>query len=128
VGNPHCVIIKEDLDTEEIKKYGPLIENNSKFPNRINVQFARPLNRQEVEILIWERGAGFTLASGSSSCAVAAIMVKRGLTDRKVTIKMPGGQLTIEIDESWHIRMTGEVRQVAEGVLSDELIEDIRIL
>jgi diaminopimelate epimerase len=128
VGNPHCVIIKEDLHIEEIKKYGPSIENNAKFPNRINVQFARPLNRQEVEVLIWERGAGFTLASGSSSCAVAAIMVKRGLTDRNVTIKMPGGQLTIEIDELWQIRMTGEVKQIAEGILSDELLEGIGTL
>jgi diaminopimelate epimerase len=126
VGNPHCVIIKDTLDTEEIKKYGPLIENHPKFPNRINVQFARPLNREVVEVLIWERGAGFTLASGSSSCAVASVMVKRGLTGRKVTIKMPGGQLLIELDENWHIRMTGEVRQIAEGILSAELIEDLQ--
>jgi diaminopimelate epimerase len=124
VGNPHCVIIQENLSIEEIKKYGPLIENNSKFPNRINVQFAKPINENEVEILIWERGAGFTLASGSSSCAVAAIMVKRGLTGKNVTIRMPGGKLKIEIDEHWHIRMTGQVKQIAEGVLSAELIED----
>jgi diaminopimelate epimerase len=126
VGNPHCVIIKENLNAEEIKKYGPVIENHSKFPNRINVQFARLVNQEEVEVLIWERGAGFTLASGSSSCAVAAIMVKRGLTGRKVKIKMPGGELKIEIDENWHIRMTGEVRQIAQGVLSAELTEDLQ--
>lgn len=124
MGNPHCVIVKEHLDITEIRKYGPLLENNPKFPNRINVQFARPINQEEVEVLIWERGAGFTLASGSSSCAVAAVMVKRGFTGRNVTIKMPGGELKIEVDEQWHIRMTGEVRQIAEGVLSPELIED----
>lgn len=124
MGNPHCVIVKEHLDVNEIKKYGPLIENHVKFPNRINVQFARPINREEVEILIWERGAGFTLASGSSSCAVAAIMVKRGFTGRDLTIRMPGGQLKIEMDEQWHIRMTGQVRQIAQGILSTELIED----
>ena len=123
VGNPHCVVVKETLDEEEIKTYGPLIENYKKFPNRINVQFAKPLSRSEVQALIWERGAGFTLASGSSSCAVACIMVKRGFTDRNVTIKMIGGELKISIDEDWNIRMTGEVKESASGYLSEELIE-----
>lgn len=122
VGNPHCVILKENLDSEEIKKYGPKIETFSKFPNRINAQFAKVLNRDEVQILIWERGAGFTLASGSSSCAVASVLRKKGLINNKVTIKMPGGELKIEIDDHWQIRMTGEVRQICEGVLHEELI------
>ena len=122
VGNPHCVIIKEDLDEEEIKKYGPLIENHKAFPNRINVQFAKPVSRNKAEVLIWERGAGFTLASGSSSSAVACIMVKRKLTDNDVTIKMLGGELKISIDTDWNIRMTGEVKETASGYLSDELI------
>lgn len=123
VGNPHCVVIKDALDEKEIKTYGPLIENHKEFPNRINVQFAKPLSRKEVQALIWERGAGFTLASGSSSCAVACVMVKRGLTDRDVTIKMLGGELKISIDEEWNIRMTGEVKESATGYLSEELIE-----
>lgn len=125
VGNPHCVILKERLDINEIKKYGPKIENYHKFPNRINVQFAKVINKRKVEILIWERGAGFTLASGSSSCAVASIMKKKGLIENEVTIKMIGGQLKIEIDDEWNIRMTGEVRQICEGILSDELLEDM---
>ena len=124
VGNPHCVILKNELDEKEVKIFGPQIENNPMFPNRINVQFAKVISRSEVEIMIWERGAGWTLASGSSSCAVASVMVKRGLTDRNLTIKMQGGQLKIEIDNDWNIRMTGEVREVATGVLSDELIAD----
>lgn len=123
VGNPHCVVVKDHLDEEEIKTYGPLLENYKEFPNRINVQFAKPISNNEVEALIWERGAGFTLASGSSSCAVACIMVKRGLTDRDVTIKMLGGVLKISIDEEWNIRMTGEVRESAFGNLSEELIQ-----
>jgi diaminopimelate epimerase len=123
VGNPHCVILKEELNMEEIKKYGPKIENYFTFPNRINVQFAKIINRDEVEILIWERGAGFTLASGSSSCAVASILRKKGLINDKVTIKMPGGQLKIEINNDWEIRMTGEVRQICEGILHEELVE-----
>ncbi len=126
VGNPHCVILKDELDEKEVKTFGPQIENNPMFPNRINVQFAKVLSRSEVEIMIWERGAGWTLASGSSSCAVASVMVKRGLTDRNLTIQMQGGQLKIEIDTDWNIRMTGEVREVATGVLSNELIEEIK--
>jgi diaminopimelate epimerase len=121
VGNPHCVILKDELDESEIKKYGTLIENHPMFPNRINVQFVKVLSRKQVQILIWERGAGYTLASGSSSSAVAAAMVKKGLTDRNLTVKMPGGELKLEIDEDWEIRMTGEVREVASGTLSDEL-------
>lgn len=121
VGNPHCVVLVDNLNEEEIKHYGPLIENHSMFPNRINVQFAKVLSRNEVPVLIWERGAGYTLASGSSSCAVASVMIKKGLTDKSLAIKMPGGSLSIEIDEAWNIQMTGEVREIASGTLSDEL-------
>lgn len=124
MGNPHCVIIKDKLDIDEIKTYGKLIENHEMFPNRTNVQFAKVLSRNEAEILIWERGAGFTLASGSSSCAVASVLKKKNLVDNKIKIKMLGGALIIEIDDEWNVRMTGEVRQIAEGILSDELIED----
>ena len=112
VGNPHCVILRDRLIKAEILKHGSEIENHPLFPNRINVQFAKVLSRSEVEILIWERGAGYTLASGSSSCAVAAVMVKKGLTDRKMSLKMPGGTLQIEIDEAWNIRMEGEVKEI----------------
>ncbi len=128
VGNPHCVIVCTKLTKAEIIKHGSEIENHPMFPNRINVQFAKVLSRNEVEILIWERGAGYTLASGSSSCAVAAVMVKKGLTDRKLTVKMPGGSLQIEIDESWNIRMEGEVKEIASGYLSDELMADVLCL
>ena len=125
VGNPHCIILRDQLVKAEILKHGSDIENHPMFPNRINVQFAKVLSRNEVEILIWERGAGYTLASGSSSCAVAAVMVKKGLTDRKLTVKMPGGVLQLEIDESWNIRMEGEVKEIASGYLSDQLIADV---
>jgi diaminopimelate epimerase len=123
VGNPHCVIIKENLDEEEIKKYGPMIENHPLFPNRINVQFVKPISRNEAQILIWERGAGFTYASGSSSCGVASVLVKKGLADREITIKMIGGELKISIDENWNIKMTGEVQEICSGYISRELLE-----
>jgi len=126
VGNPHCVILKEELSEAEIKQYGSEIENHPKFPNRINLQFAKVLSRDEVEILIWERGAGYTLASGSSSSAVAAVMVKKGLTNRKLKVNMPGGTLKLEIAKDWQIRMTGEVREIASGYLSAELLSDFQ--
>ena len=121
VGNPHCVVLKDELDEKEIKTFGQEIENHPVFPNRINVQFAKVISPTEVEILIWERGAGWTLASGSSSCAVAAVVVKKGLTSRNLTISMPGGKLAIEIDNNWYLKMTGEVREIASGFLSNEL-------
>ena len=125
VGNPHCVILKDELDEKEIKQFGKYIENNPMFPNRINVQFAKVVSPTEVEIMIWERGAGWTLASGSSSCAVASIMVKKGLCEPNLTVKMPGGSLQIEIDKAWNIKMTGEVREIVSGTLSNELISDL---
>ena len=127
VGNPHCVVLTDNLDEKEIKTFGPQIETNPMFPNRINVQFAKVVSPNEVEVMIWERGAGWTLASGSSSCAVACTVVKRGLTERNLTIKMPGGNLAIEIDEDWEIRMTGEVREIGSGTLSAELINDLEL-
>jgi diaminopimelate epimerase len=125
VGNPHCVVIKQELDENEIRTYGPLLENHKLFPNRINVQFAKVLSDHDAQILIWERGAGYTLASGSSSCAASCILVKRGLTKGDLTMHMQGGTLKIQIDKNWNIRMTGEVREIARGYLGDELLEDL---
>lgn len=125
VGNPHCVVIKDDLNEEEIRRYGPLIENHPMFPNRINVQFARVLSDHDAKILIWERGAGYTLASGSSSCAASSVLVKLGLVKGDLTMHMQGGELKIQIDNDWNIRMTGGVRTIASGILSPELIEDL---
>jgi diaminopimelate epimerase len=127
VGNPHCVVIKDVLDEKEIRKYGPLLENHSMFPNRINVQFAKVLSDHDAQILIWERGAGFTLASGSSSCAASSVLVKKGLIKGNLTMHMQGGTLKIEIDKDFNIRMTGEVREIAGGVLGSELIEDLNL-
>ena len=124
MGNPHCVIIREQLDVDEIKKVGPMIEHYPMFPNRINVQFAQVINRREARILIWERGAGFTLASGTSSCAVACVLHKKGLVDNEVLIRCLGGNLNIQISKDWEVRMTGQVRQIRQGVLNKELLEE----
>lgn len=128
VGNPHCVVFVDELDEGFTRKLGPLLENHELFPNRINVQFAKVLTPEKVSILIWERGAGYTLASGSSSCAVAAACVKNGLTAKKLTVSMPGGELDIEIREDWTIKMRGPVEEVTSGTLSPDLLDRIKSL
>lgn len=125
VGNPHCVIFSDELDEAYVKKLGPVIENHQIFPNRTNVQFANVKSRDKLEILIWERGAGYTLASGSSSCAAAAAAVKNGLTERSVSVLMPGGELQIEVRENWSIKMRGEVEEICSGNISDDLISKL---
>lgn len=128
VGNPHCVVFVDELSEDQIRKLGPLLETHELFPNRINVQFAKPVSRDRVEILIWERGAGYTLASGSSSCAVASACVKNGFTDGRVTVSMPGGELDIDIREDWSIKMRGAVEEVAVGNLSTDILKRIEAL
>lgn len=123
VGNPHCIVMKDELNVEEIKTFGTFLENHPLFPNRINVQFVKLISESEVEILIWERGAGYTLASGSSSSAVAAVVRKKGLVGNSIKVKMPGGELLIEIDDRWEIQMTGEVKEIANGKISDEILK-----
>jgi len=125
VGNPHCVILRDRLIEAEILKHGSEIENHRMFPNRINVQFAKVLSEHDAQILIWERGAGFTLASGSSSCAASSVLVKKGLIKGDLTMHMQGGTLKIDIDKEWNIRMTGEVREIARGILGSEMLEDL---
>jgi len=121
IGNPHCVIRCDDLSEEEARKWGPLIETESRFPNRTNVQFMKVLDRANIRIEIWERGAGYTLASGSSSSAAAAVAYKLGLCDNDITVHMPGGKLQITITDDFFVTMTGPVTKVAEGVISDEM-------
>ena len=121
IGNPHCVIVLPEISAELAKKYGPDIEVHKNFPNRINVQFLQVIDRQNVRIEIWERGAGYTLASGSSSSASAAVAHKLGLVDARLTVHMPGGQIGIEIAQDFAIRMTGPTTRVAEGRLDADL-------
>ena len=122
MGNPHCVVIVPDLTKIDVHALGPKIERHPAFPKRTNVQFAEIVSRSEVRILIWERGAGYTLASGSSSCAVAAACQRKGLTDRDVTVSMPGGQLAITIADDGEIRMRGPVEEICAGDLSPDLL------
>jgi len=121
IGNPHCVIVLPEISADLARQFGPDIETHSNFPNRINVQFLKVLDRQNVQIEIWERGAGYTLASGSSSSASAAVAHRLGLVDAKLTVHMPGGQIGIEISPDFSIKMSGPTTRVAEGTLHPEL-------
>jgi diaminopimelate epimerase len=121
VGNPHCVIPLPEISAELAIAYGRAIEFHPRFPHRTNVQFMQVLDRRNIRIEIWERGAGHTLASGTSSCASAAVAHRLGLVDRQVTVHMPGGQISIEIGPDYAIRMSGPVTRVAEGMIHPEL-------
>lgn len=121
IGNPHCVIPLPDITPELAHKYGPQLETHSNFPRKTNVQFLKVRDRNNIQIEIWERGAGYTLASGSSSSAAAAVAHRLGLVDRKVTVHMPGGEIGIEIGDGFSIMMTGTVNKVADGTLHPEM-------
>lgn len=121
IGNPHCVIPLPAITAELAHRYGPHLETHPLFPRKTNVQFLQVLDRKNIRIEIWERGAGYTLASGSSSSASAAVAHRLGLVDRNVTVHMPGGTIGIEIGDGFSIMMTGTVNKVAEGVMHPEL-------
>ena len=134
IGNPHCVVLCDDpapalasqvARHKLARQLGPIIEVDPRFPNRTNVQFMQVLDRKTIRIEIWERGAGYTLASGSSSCAAAAVAVKLGLCDQPVTVHMPGGQLKIQLSDDFVATMTGPVTRVCHGVISTEILEQV---
>lgn len=121
VGNPHCVVLSEQPSPEVARRYGPKIEINPLFPQRTNVQFMEVLDRSNIRIEIWERGAGYTLASGSSSTAAAAVARKLGLCDSDMTVHMPGGQIRVQIDDEFTVTITGPVTKVCDGNMADEM-------
>ncbi|MGH2399128.1 MAG: diaminopimelate epimerase [bacterium] len=122
VGNPHCVVFVPDLAAVDLHRLGPQLERHPVFPKRTNVQFAEVKSRNRLAIVIWERGAGETMASGSSACAVAAAAVKKQLADRELTVTMPGGELQISVALDWSIRMAGPAVEVYSGVLSEGFV------
>jgi diaminopimelate epimerase len=115
VGNPHCVVMCAEISRPFAEKWGPFIENHDLFPNRTNVQFMKLLDRKRIQIEIWERGAGYTLASGTSSCAAAAVACRLGLCDREVTVVMPGGQLEVALSADYWAVLAGPVAKICEG-------------
>lgn len=129
VGNPHCVIFKprgKAWTREDLLKLGPKLENHRVFPRRTNVQLAVPTGPREIFILIWERGAGETQASGSSSCAAASAAVRLGLVVPPVRVNAPGGTLHIDVSAGFDLTMQGAVAEVARGALSPSFVRTLR--
>jgi diaminopimelate epimerase len=117
MGNPHCVFVVADAEAAPVETLGPLVERDPLFPERTNVEFVQLLDRETIRMRVWERGLGVTLACGSGACAAVVATARRGLTGRRVTVRLDGGPLGIDwrADGVW---MTGPVAEVFEGTLS----------
>jgi diaminopimelate epimerase len=123
VGNPHCVLFDDNLDA--IHAIGPVLETAPAFPNRTNVQMVRVLDEHTIEIAIWERGAGYTLASGTSASAAAGAAVRTGRCQSPVAVRMAGGEATVAIAEDWQVVLTGTVTAVFHGQLAPEMVTQL---
>jgi diaminopimelate epimerase len=115
MGNPQCVSFVDDLDMVNLFEFGPLIEHHPVFPDRANVEFARVISRDEIEIRIWERGAGHTLSSGTGSCASAVAAALNGLTDRRVRVRTEGGELEVHWRDDARVMLTASAEVIYEG-------------
>ena len=125
VGNPHAVILR-DANRAELLRLGPLVENHPRFPERTNVQLVRVDSRSDVAVSVWERGAGETLSSGTSACAVAGAAVVRGWCDSPVIVHLAGGELLVELDGGMEARLTGPAQEIFTGTVAAELLEELR--
>jgi diaminopimelate epimerase len=121
IGNPHCVVLWPEPTESLARQIGPLLETDERFPNRTNVQFMNVINRNNIQIEIWERGAGYTLASGSSSSAAAAVARRLGLCDSEIMVHMPGGRLEITVADDYKVTMKGPVTRICEGTIDPEI-------
>ena len=125
MGNPHAVIYVDDVKGLDLEKIGPKFENHERFPKRINTEFVHCIDRQTVEMRVWERGSGETLACGTGACAVAVSSILNNLTDTQVTVKLLGGDLQIEWDrEKDRVFMTGPATVVFDGVIDNTEIRE----
>jgi diaminopimelate epimerase len=124
MGNPHCTFFVEDTEKINLEEMGPKFENHPLFPERTNVQFASIIARDQIRMRVWERGAGVTLASGSSSCATAVAANRKGLTEKKVQIELDGGILSVDWREDG-VWMTGPTMQVFTGSFSEEFLKSL---
>jgi diaminopimelate epimerase len=122
IGNPHAVVQVPDATPAMARRWGPAIERDGRFPHRTNVQFVTVLGPDRLRVEVWERGAGYTEASGSSACAAAAASRRLGLCDAEVVVAMPGGDLQVQVDEGYAVTQAGPVSFVAEGALAQELV------
>ena len=118
MGNPHAVIVVDDLDTFDLKRYGPQIEIHKLFPRKINVEFIQVIDPATIRMRVWERGSGETLACGTGASAVAVAAHMKGIAEKKVTIKLLGGDLSIDLHENGHVYMTGPAEEVFQGTIN----------
>lgn len=123
IGNPHCIVPMDRISATEAKRLGPRLEKHHAFPNRTNVQLLQVVDRRNIKIEIWERGAGYTLASGSSSSATGAVARRLGWVDPDLTVHMPGGQIQLHIDDDFAVRMTGPATRVAEMIADPSFLQ-----
>jgi diaminopimelate epimerase len=123
VGNPHCIIFSDNL--AQIHTVGPRLETAVQFPERTNVQIVHVLDENNIRISIWERGAGHTLASGTSACATAGAALRHGFCRSPITVHMEGGSAEVIVDEAWQATLLGEVMPLYSGALSPELLPSI---
>ncbi len=114
-GNPHGVVIMDSVSDLDIDSIGPEIQNNELFPRKANIEFVRIINRNEIEMRVYERGSGETMACGTGACASVVATSRLGLTDRRATVHLKGGDLQIHWAENNHVYMTGEAATVFEG-------------
>lgn len=128
IGNPHCVIFLKEISKKIVCRIGKYSETAPCFPERINTTIMNVIDRTHIQIETYERGAGYTLASGTSCCAAAGVANRMGLVDQKTYVEMPGGTMEIEIKDNGTVLMTGEVRYVARMTLGDELSQQLRTL
>lgn len=117
MGNPHCVIFTDSLDSVKLEEEGRPLEHNPDFPKRTNVEFVEVVNKGRVKVRVWERGSGATLACGTGACAVAVASALNGKTGRKVQVDLPGGTLKIEWGKDNHVYMTGPATEVFSGIM-----------
>ena len=126
IGNPHCVIPMREISKPLVCKIGNYSERARYFPDRINTQLLKVIDKENIQIEIFERGAGYTMASGTGACAAAGVAYKLGMTNNKVIVHMPGGELQVEIGEDFEVFMTGDVFYVGKITLSNEFTEKLR--
>ena len=119
MGNPHCIVFVEDTARFPLEEIGPLFENHERFPKRVNTEFIQILNRNEVNMRVWERGSGETLACGTGACASAVACVLNGLTDNEITLHLLGGDLIVRWDQEENlVYMTGPAKVVFDGEIT----------
>jgi diaminopimelate epimerase len=125
LGNPHRVLLRDSVGPGDAQRLGPLIECEPRFPNRTNVQFVQVVGWSTLKVEIWERGASYTLASGSSSCAAASVAHRLGLVDPEVTVQMAGGTVQVVVSADGSTSLTGSVARVCEGVACMEMFDGL---